>query len=65
VWRLTGEERWHRAAERKLEVSLAHQSEEGWFSELGAVDLGYASVALDYLMIYWRRTIAQRPRRQG
>ena len=44
VWRLTGEERWHRAAKRKLEVSLAHQSEEGWFSELGAVDLGYASV---------------------
>ena len=56
VWRLTGEERWHRAAKRKLEVSLAHQSEEGWFSELGAVDLGYASVALDYLMIYWRLT---------
>jgi hypothetical protein len=56
VWRLTGEERWHRAAERKLEVSLAHQSEEGWFSELGGADLGYASVALDYLMIYWRLT---------
>jgi hypothetical protein len=56
VWRLTSEERWRRAAERKIEMSLAHQSEEGWFSELGAVDLGYTSVALDYLMIYWRLT---------
>ena len=54
VWRLTGEERWHRAAEHKLETSLAHQSEEGWFSELGGADLGYSSLALDYLMIYWR-----------
>jgi hypothetical protein len=56
VWRLTSEERWRRAAEHKLEVSLAHQSEEGWFTELGGADLGYASVALDYLMIYWRLT---------
>ena len=56
VWRLTGEERWHRAAEHKIEVCLAHQSEEGWFSELGGADLGYSSVALDYLMIYWRLT---------
>jgi len=56
VWRMTGEERWRRAAEHKLEMSLAHQSEEGWFSELGGADLGYASVALDYLMIYWRLT---------
>jgi hypothetical protein len=56
VWRLTGEERWRRSAERKLEMSLAHQSEEGWFTELGGADLGYASVALDYLMIYWRLT---------
>jgi hypothetical protein len=56
VWRLTGEERWHRAAEHKLEMSLANQSEEGWFTELGGTDLGYASLALDYLMIYRQLT---------
>lgn len=60
VWKLTGEERWRRAAERKLEVSLANRSEEGWFSELGCADLGYSSLALDYLMIYWRLTADDR-----
>jgi hypothetical protein len=56
VSRLTGEERWRRPAERKLEMSLAHQSEEGWFTEIGGADLGYCSLAFDYLMIYWRLT---------
>jgi hypothetical protein len=52
VWKITGEEHWRGAAEHKLELSLANRSEEGWFNELGGVDLGYSSLALDYLMIY-------------
>jgi hypothetical protein len=54
VWKLTGEERWRRAAAHKLDISLANRSEEGWFLELGGADLGYSSLALDYLMIYSR-----------
>ena len=56
MWKLTGEARWLTAARHKLAVSLAHRDAEGWFHELGGADLGYASLVLDYLMIYHKLT---------
>jgi len=52
VWELTGDASFRTAARRKLDDTLARQHEEGWFPEIGGMDLGYCSVLLDYVMIY-------------
>ena len=40
----------------KLAATLARQTAEGWFPEVGGMDLGYCSVLLDYVMLYCRVT---------
>ena len=52
VWELTGDASFKTAARRKLDDTLARQHAEGWFPEIGGMDLGYCSVLLDYVMIY-------------
>jgi hypothetical protein len=49
---VTGEKTLLGAAQRKLDDTLARQHPEGWFPEVGGMDLGYCSVLLDYVMIY-------------
>lgn len=39
-------------AKEKIDSILKRQKKEGWFSEVGGMDLGYCSVLLDYVMIY-------------
>ncbi len=51
-WKLTGEARFLSAAREKIDDLLARQKPEGWFPEIGGMDLGYCSVLLDYVMIY-------------
>jgi hypothetical protein len=48
----TGDQALRQAASRKLDDTLARQHPEGWFPEVGGMDLGYCSVLLDYVMIY-------------
>ena len=46
---LTGENHWRRAAEAKLTHIRLAQRPEGWLPEYGGADLGYSSLALDFL----------------
>ena len=52
AWRYLGDDALRDAAEAKLEKSLAVQTAEGWFPELGGMDLGYSALILDYLHHY-------------
>lgn len=52
AWEVTGIERYRVAAREKLDHTLARQRPEGWFPEVGGMDLGYCSVLLDYVMLY-------------
>ena len=49
---MIGDKSMLRAARCKLDDTLARQHPEGWFPEVGGMDLGYCSVLLDYVMIY-------------
>ena len=51
-WVVTREERYRTAAAAKIDHTLGRQTEEGWFPEVGGMDLGYCSVLLDYVMLY-------------
>ncbi|MCX7310435.1 MAG: hypothetical protein NTV56_01605, partial [Alphaproteobacteria bacterium] len=52
IWELTGDDSFKTAARRKLDDTLARQNAEGWFPEIGGMDLGYCSVLLDYVMVH-------------
>jgi hypothetical protein len=52
AWEVTGNEEFRRAARDKLDDTLARQRPEGWFPEVGGMDLGYCSVLLDYVMLH-------------
>ena len=52
AWRFLGDDALRVAAEAKMEKSLAVQTAEGWFPELGGMDLGYSALILDYLHHY-------------
>jgi hypothetical protein len=52
AWELTGDQRLRAAARAKLENTLRRQHGEGWFPEVGGMDLGYCSVLLDYVMLH-------------
>lgn len=49
---VTGDATFTAAAHRKVDEVLERQHAEGWFPEVGGMDLGYCSVLLDYIMIY-------------
>ena len=46
---LTGKSRWGEAGEQRLARVAADQDEEGWLPEYGGADLGYSTLALDFL----------------
>ena len=52
AWEVTGVTEFRDAAQEKIQDTLARQTDEGWFPEVGGMDLGYCSVLLDYVMIY-------------
>lgn len=53
---LTGEERFLRAAEKKLQTTLSRQSSEGWFLEYDGCDLGYLTTTISFLAKIYRDT---------
>ena len=52
AWEVTGEDAFRDAAREKIADTLVRQTDEGWFPEVGGMDLGYCSVLLDYVMLY-------------
>lgn len=49
---VTGDRGFATAAQVKIDEVLQRQHGEGWFPEVGGMDLGYCSVLLDYVMVY-------------
>jgi len=54
VYRVTKEDSITPRIESKLSKIVERQSEEGWFMEYGGPDIGYLSLAIDYLAKYWK-----------
>jgi len=52
AWKVCKIEHFKKSAENKVINTLNRQQPEGWFPEIGGMDLGYCSVLLDYVMIY-------------
>lgn len=68
VAQITGNQKYRKAAEARIDRLLAWQSEEGWFEEYGGADPGYQTVTIDSLAKYRRITGDRRldePLRRG
>ena len=49
---VTGRKEFLSGARNKALLTLKQQQPEGWFPEIGGMDLGYCSVLIDYIMLY-------------
>ena len=53
---LTKDPKYRKAAGEKIALLRQRQSGEGWFIEYGGPDIGYLSLAIDYLCKYYGKT---------
>ncbi len=53
---LTGEDKYLQSSREKIALLEKRQSYEGWFLEYGGPDIGYLSLAIDYLCKYHSKT---------
>ncbi len=53
---LTNEDKYLNSSRDKISLLNTRQSEEGWFLEYGGPDIGYLSLAIDYLSKYYKKT---------
>lgn len=53
---LTKKKKYLSAAKEKLNFMRKSQKGEGWFSEYGGFDVGYLSLAIDYLAKYYKKS---------
>jgi hypothetical protein len=60
IHRLTGDSLYLKAAEKKMDLLLASQSNDGFFPEYGGYDIGYLSITLSCMALYWQRTESAR-----
>ena len=49
---LTNNKNYENKAKEKFQKLISRRSKDGWFPEIGGLDLGYCCVFLDYLQIY-------------
>lgn len=56
LYLLTGNELYRDSSREKISLLDQRQSEEGWFLEYGGPDIGYLSLAIDYLAKYYSKT---------
>lgn len=56
VYLLTGKNRYLDSSMDKISLLKQRQSDEGWFLEYGGPDIGYLSLAIDYLSKYYIKT---------
>ena len=53
MFHLTRDEEYRTLSKKKLSNILDKQDDEGWFPEYGGADVGYLSLAIDYLAKYY------------
>jgi hypothetical protein len=56
LYLLTDKATYREASEKKIELLKQKQSSECWFIEYGGPDIGYLSLAIDYLAKYYSKT---------
>jgi len=56
IYLITSKEKYMSSARKKLERLAQKQDKEGWFPEYGGPDIGYLSLAIDYLCKYYKRS---------
>lgn len=56
LYLLTDIEKYRLSSVEKVELLKQRQSDEGWFIEYGGPDIGYLSLAIDYLSKYYGKT---------
>lgn len=56
IYKLTGKEKYLDSSKNKIKLLEQRQSTEGWFLEYGGPDIGYLSLAIDYLAKYYSKT---------
>ncbi len=56
IFLLTEDVRFSEASNDKVNILKDRQSDEGWFIEYGGPDIGYLSLAIDYLYKYYKKT---------
>jgi len=56
LYLLTGDNKYQAASKEKISLLKQRQSAEGWFIEYGGPDIGYLSLAIDYLSKYYLKT---------
>jgi hypothetical protein len=56
VYQLTGNDRYRRGAQERLDRVLSWQSEEGWFQEYDGCDPGYLTLTIDFLAKYRKQS---------
>jgi hypothetical protein len=57
LYLLTSDNKYLDASKDKISLLKQRQSEEGWFIEYGGPDIGYLSLAIDYLSKYYLKTM--------
>ncbi|UCD58909.1 MAG: hypothetical protein JSV16_07325 [Candidatus Hydrogenedentota bacterium] len=60
VHQLTGQSSFLEGAQKKIDLLLAAQNDDGFFPEYGGCDIGYLSITLSLLALYWRRSEDER-----
>ncbi len=56
LYLLTKEDKFKIATEDKIRQLQKRQNKEGWFNEYGGADIGYLSLAIDYLAKYYTKS---------
>jgi len=56
VFKITGDEKYKRSAEKKIEQVFKWATEEGWFLEYEGCDPGYLTFTIDFLAKYYQKT---------
>lgn len=56
IYLLTGEHKYLVATQKKLDFLEKKQDLEGWLTEYGGLDMGYLSLAIDYLTKYYEKS---------
>lgn len=57
--KLSGSEDFLKASEKKINITLDRQSEEGWFKEYDGCDFGYLTTTISFLAKYYMETKAK------
>ncbi|MGQ9655939.1 MAG: hypothetical protein ACUVXD_17925, partial [Thermodesulfobacteriota bacterium] len=60
VYLITGEHTYRKGAQKRLDLLLEWQTEEGWFPEYEGCDPGYLTATVDFLAKYFKKSSDER-----